>query len=94
VGPGAKPGDPPCSLSNNKPDGSSEIILFGCFPDDSKTIIVRSRAGIDIEFDSIREVRSVPGALEVIRELNHGESFEMDIVTDSGAKRRIRFTHK
>jgi hypothetical protein len=92
--PRVEPEHPPASLSNNKPDGTREIILFGCLPDDSKTIIWRSKAGIDVEVGKARMVASMPGACEVIKELTRGESFEMDIVTDRGAKRKIRFTHK
>jgi hypothetical protein len=87
-----KPGEKPASLSNIKPDGSREIYLFTCEPDDSKSVISRSSFGVDRRIGPVREV--ISGNLETVRELKKGESFEMMIKTEKSRKpRRTRFTH-
>lgn len=88
-----KPGDQSGSLSNNKPDGSRDVYIFECLPDDSGSVIYRSRAGMDIDDGSARTVFTA-GA-DVVRELRRGDaSYEMSIRTDRSRPGRIRFTHK
>lgn len=89
-----KPGDQPGSLSDNKPDGSRDIYLFECAPDDLSSTVYRSEVGADIEVGQLRVVDPV-GNLEVIKRLKQGESFEMEIKTDKSPEpHRIRFTHR
>ncbi len=90
-----KPGDPIGSISNNKPNGTRDIYMFECLPDGSKSIIYRSKAGIDIEYGLTRMV-TTEGA-EVIKELRIGdEPYIMEVSTDRSPKsrRQIRFTYK
>lgn len=92
-----KPGDPPGSISSNKPDGSRDVYMFDCAPDDSKSTIQRSGFGVDAELAEgrLRAVVPDPSRLEVVKELKPGESYEMTIKTDrSPQPRQIRFTHK
>lgn len=90
-----QPTDPPGSMSNNKLDGSRELYQFGCAPDDSKSTIYRSGAGIDIATRRFRDAIIVPSKLEVVKVLGNGESTELNIRTDKDAEfRRIRFAHR
>ncbi|HEY5601343.1 MAG TPA: hypothetical protein VIK81_04665 [Patescibacteria group bacterium] len=90
-----KPGDPPGSISDNKTDGSRDIYMFDCAPDNSKSTIYRSSFGADVDLGTVRVVTSDPSRLETIKELKTGESFEMEVKTDrSPESRRIRFVHK
>jgi hypothetical protein len=86
-------GDQPGSVSDNKPDGSRDVYMFECSPDDSKSTIYRSKAGIDTEIGPMRTLTTV-GA-EVIKELKRGgDPYEMRIKTDKSPEARlIRFTH-
>lgn len=88
-----EPGDPPGSMSNNKPDGSRDIYIFECLPDDSKSVIYRSRAGLDTEIGPVRALTTT-GA-DIIKEIKRGdEPYEMKIKTDKSPEpRQIRFTH-
>ena len=95
VGPELTGNHPSASMSNNKDDGSRELIFFECAKDDSKSTIYRSGAGIDMDLGVLRVSEIDVSRLEVIRELLRGESFEMDVRTDrSSEKLRVRFTHK
>lgn len=92
-----KPGDPPGSISDNKSDRTRDIYLFGCAPDNSKSIIYRSGLGLDTEVERgrLRVIMPDPSRLEIVKELNPGESYEMTIKTDRNAEpRQIRFTHR
>ena len=90
-----KPGERPGSISDNKQDGDRDIYMFACNHDDSKSTIYRSGVGFDIDLISSTRVVNPMGGLEVIKELQRGESFEMEVKTDnSPAPRHIRFTHK
>lgn len=44
-----KPGGPPGSISDNKLDGSRDVYIFWCAPDDSQSTIYRSGFGVDVE---------------------------------------------
>lgn len=80
------------SLSNNKPDGAHEIIVFECADDDSHSSIKKSKAGIDAADSAHREILSVD--MELIKLLRRGESYEMKIKTDNGKKAELtRFMH-
>lgn len=88
-----KPGDPPGSISQNKPDGSREVYLFQCEPDDKSSVIYRSEAGIDVANPQIRVIDSV--GLEEVARLTEAESHTISVKTDvSDARRVIRFTHQ
>lgn len=90
-----KPNDLPGSISDNKSDGSRDVYMFECAADNSKSTIYRSGFGADIDLGSMRVVSPDPSQLEVVKELNKNESFEMVVKTDkSPGPRRIRFSHK
>lgn len=91
-----KPTDPPGSVSDNKVDGSRDVYLFKCEADNSKSIIYRSKFGIDREIgNNLREVLTDPSQLEIIKELKKGETHEMKVKTDKSPEPKlIRFTHK
>ena len=90
-----KPGDPPGSISDNKPDGSRDLYMFECVPDDSKSTIYRSGFGADVDMGHVRAVVPDPSRLEVVKELGRGEAFELEVKTDrSPEPRKIRFTHR
>ena len=89
------PTDPKGSMSDNKSDGNRDVYMFGCEPDDSKSTIYRSGAGVDTEVGVFREISMDPSRLEVVRELRNGESYEMDVNTDkSPEKKKVRFIHR
>lgn len=92
--PELNPGDRPGSVSQNKPDGSREVYLFECAPDDSHSTIYRSALGVDAATSDKRIVTT--GGLEVIRELRRGEEpYILTLLTDVSSQRRIvRFTHR
>jgi len=86
------PKDQPGSVSNNKIDGSREIYIFECSPDNSKSTIYRSITGLDTEIGKDRLVTTV--SAEVVKELRKGDIYEMKIKTDKNRESRlIRFTH-
>ena len=88
-----RPGDPPGSISQNKPDGSREIYLFQCEPDDKSSVIYRSEGGVDIESPQTRVVGTT--GLEVVARLTDGQSHTISVKTDvSDAIRVVRFTHQ
>ena len=85
------PGNPPGSLSNNKPDGTRDIYLFECSADGSKSSIYRSKSGADYALNPTRIVNT--SGVDVVKELRIGESYELSIKTDRSPKpRRIRFS--
>jgi len=87
-----KPGDPPGSISQNKPDGQREVYLFRCEHNDNESVIYRSEAGVDVASPEIRAI-STEGLKEVAR-LKDGESHTISVKTDvSDARRVVRFTH-
>lgn len=89
-----KPGDPPGSISDNKPDKTRDLFLFECAPDDSKSVIYKSEVGADIDTGKLRIVLSDRSRWTVIKELHNGESYEIRVKTDvSPQPRKIRFTH-
>lgn len=92
--PELNPGDRPGSVSQNKPDGTREVYLFECAPDDSHTTIYRSTLGADAATPEIRIVTTE--GLEIIKELRRGEEpFTLTLLTDTSSQRRIiRFIHK
>ncbi len=80
------------SVSDNNP-GRRDVYIFQCMADDSKSVLYRSKQGIDMGIGDFREVIST-GA-EVVKELRKGESYEMSLKTDKSTEpMRIRFTHE
>jgi hypothetical protein len=53
-------------LSDNKSD-ERYIYVFECFPDDSESVIYRSKFGVDIEIGQMRAFATL--SLEVVKEL-------------------------
>ncbi len=88
-----RPGDPPGSISDNKSDGSRDVYMFGCLPDDSKSVIYRSRAGLDIEIGPMRDLTTTGADIvTVLRRVD--EPYKMEIKTDKSPEpRQVRFTH-
>lgn len=87
-----QPGQQPGSISQNKPDKTRELYYFECRPDDSESIIYKSKAGVDVSTQQIRIFSTV--GLEKAAVLRDGESYVSSIKTDIGDVRRpIRFTH-
>ncbi len=87
------PHDPPGSLSDNKPDGTRDLYVFTCEPDDSKSTLYRSKAGVDTRWGRFRAFDST--GLEIVKELQRGESVELTVKTDNSPKLiQYRFTHK
>ncbi len=88
-----QPRDPPGSMSDNQPDGTRDVIMFKCEPDDSKSTISKANFGADTEWGRFRAITDT--GFEVVKELTKGESFEMAVKTDaSPTPRRVRFTQK
>jgi hypothetical protein len=85
------PYDRPGSLSNVTPEGS-EIIIFECAEDDSRTTISRSKKGAHTEQGRARTIYS--WEKEEIVELKPGQFYEMDITTQDGSSAKVRFRHK
>ena len=90
-----KPGDPSGSMSDNKPDGTRDLYIFECSPDDSKSTIYKSELGVDVSQGNLRAVISDRTKWNIIKELRKNASFEMNVRTDiSSHPRQIRFTHR
>lgn len=88
-----QPHDSPGSMSDNQPDGTRDIYMFKCEPDDSKSTISKANFGADIEQGRIREI--IDTGFVLVKELTKGESFEITVKTDvSSTSRRVRFTQK
>ena len=90
-----KPGDPPGSMSDNKPDSTRDLYIFECDPDDSKSTIYKSELGVDVSQGNLRAVISDRSRWGIIKELEKNEVFEMSVRTDiSPRPRQVRFTHR
>lgn len=88
------PTDPPGSFSNVDDEGNSEIILFECARDNSKTTITRSKQGATIEQGSVRILMDDASKSENVRELTDGQTHTMNIRPRiHTAHSKIRFTH-
>ena len=88
-----KPADPSGSISQNKPDGSREVYLFECEPDDNQSAIYRSKSGVDTA-DSKRRLTEATAGLETLSTLKDKESYTISVKTDiSDVRRIVRFTH-
>ncbi|MFA5258997.1 MAG: hypothetical protein WC979_08205 [Candidatus Pacearchaeota archaeon] len=88
------PGDRPGSISDNNPEeGKRDVYLFQCEPLNRRSVIYRSKGGLDFDVEHLR-VTDTAG-LEEIKELTHAQpTYELTVKTDqSTTKRRIRFTH-
>ncbi len=89
------PHDREGSISDNQP-GGRDVILFRC--DGHRSVIHRSAAGADFDLGSLtgRPIRAVipSGGLDLIAELTDGQWHEMDVRTDRGISRRVRWTHR
>lgn len=85
------PGERPGSVSDNQPRGR-DVYIFECALDDSRSMLYRSRFGIDMDDSSTRRIDAA--GREVVKELVKGESYETTIKTDKSPEpRRIRFRH-
>ncbi len=88
-------GDPPGSMSDNKPDGTRDLYIFECSPDDSKSTIYKSELGVDVSQGNLRAVISDRARWNIVKELRKNQSFEMNVRTDVSPKpRQVRFTHR
>lgn len=89
------PGDRPGSISQNTPDGTRELYLFECAPDNSQSIIYRSKFGADVDGGKLRVVISDRANLEIMRVLKEGEKpYTLTLKTDVSPQRTIiRFSH-
>lgn len=76
------PGDSAGSFSHfSSLLGERQIVLFECAIDDSASLIVRSRLGVDTE---IRRLRAVSfSKIEVVAELADGQPYEMTLQPDN-----------
>ncbi|MFZ5933051.1 MAG: hypothetical protein ACOYT7_03195 [Patescibacteria group bacterium] len=76
--------------------GGREVYLFECSPDDSFTIIYRSKSGIDYDLGTRGEERVVVPTEkpEVVKVLSKGESYEIEVTTERGRTGTFRFAHK
>lgn len=85
--------DLPGSISDNKSDGSRDVYIFECLQDDSKSVIYRSKAGVDTEIDSLRAITTA--GVDIVAEIRRGDKpYKMEIKTDKRSEpRQIRFTH-
>ncbi len=90
-----KPGEQPGSLSQNRPDGTREVILFSCASDNSQSTIYRSKSGIDLVVGNIRAIVNDMENWETVKVLKDGDPPHiMSLKTDVSPQRRIiRFTH-
>lgn len=85
------PGSPLRFVANRKADGTREVYLFQCLPDDSKSVIYRSVSGLDTEAGSVRILSTADA--EIVKELKKiDEPYEMEVQTDK-IKLKNRFTH-
>lgn len=86
-----KPADPTASMSNNLPDGTRELIIMSCAPDDSHSIIERSPENLDMKRGPSREIWATH--TELIAILKDGEAHQMEICPDRGVRTQLRLTH-
>lgn len=89
-------GAPAGSMSHNTPLGRF-IILFGHTEPDLVAIFRLNRSEVDMLEESWpRRVIGIPGTAErgLVALLEAGESYEMDVRSDTGIHSRIRWTHR
>jgi hypothetical protein len=80
-------------MSNNKADGTREVLVFECAADDSKSTIMRSESGADAA-DAVTRAVATTG-LEILAILRDGEKYIVDVQTDrEHAALKTRFTHR
>ena len=85
------PGNPAGSLSGVR-QSQRQLYLFECGEDDMHSAIYRSTRGIDVAEGNQRIVNTE--GCELLRELARGESYILQVKTDSSPKeRKVRFTH-
>jgi hypothetical protein len=83
------PDDQEGSVSHNVAGGNRDVIMFACCGDYS--VIRHSVAGADYEAGPDRVI--LTDGTEELARLGPGESFEMDVVSDSGIAYRARWSH-
>ncbi len=86
-----KPGDPPGSISDNKP-GKRDIYLFECARNDEQSTLFKSRRGVDVEISESRIVMSE--GLEKIRTLMRNDRHDIVVTTEDGTDVLVRFEHR
>lgn len=88
------PGDRPGTISQNKPNGSRELYVFHCEPDDKSSIVYRAKNGVDITDSQTRVF--IPSDLKEVARLRDGDPpYVLTVKTDVSEDRRIiRFTHQ
>jgi hypothetical protein len=86
------PADQEGSISDTRPDGVRDVILFRC--EGGKSVISRSGGGIDFEEASQARVVLPFAGRETLAELGAGEVYERDVRTDRGTCCRARWTHR
>jgi hypothetical protein len=89
VGPVLRPGDLVGSVSDNT-GGRREVYAFECL--DECSIVRRSTGGVDASDSAARLI--VTDGWEVVARLGPGESWGREILTDNGARCRIRLRHE
>ena len=85
------PGDPPGSISSNKP-GKREVYLFECARNDEQSTLFRSRRGVDVEISDSRIVMSM--GFEKIRTLMRNDRHDIVVTTEEGIEVLVRFEHR
>jgi hypothetical protein len=89
------PGDQPGSVSNFTVLGGREIIIFACDLEDDSSGIYKSAAGVDVGFQNLRAMESIPGQRKLLKELKDGDEFEMSALTDRAlVPVRLKFRHQ
>ena len=86
-------GEPNGSFSDNLPDGTRDVYMFGVDRENERGFVLRSLGGLDIEVSDTRRLDSL--GFDEIASLTNGESYEMMIKTDKSPDPRIiRFQYK
>ena len=87
-----RPGDLPGSISDNRPE-RRDLYMFTCSEDDSRAEILKAKAGIDAEYDTVREIINLNG-FDTVKTLRKGEAHELEITRANGGKAMLRFVYE
>lgn len=79
-----KPEDPDYFLPNRKRNGKTELIVIGCYADDSETVIKRTTAIYPPGVENLIEADLGGAKFKEVRKLKAGEKYEFRIKTSLG----------
>ncbi len=77
----------------NRQGKEARLVIFSCLPDDSGSIVRRSKVAYPAGITDLKESTPDPSEYRIAKKLNAGESVVYNLQTEPGKTRRIRITH-